>query len=884
MLHHFNTVKLLLAFLLISSINISCSQFGETTATQGPPVHPKLEKLKLRDGFQAEHLYSPSENDHGSWVSMAFDDKGRLITSDQYGGLYRLEIPPIGSENVQPTVEKLDVNMGHAQGLLWAFNSLYVMVNNRVSENFEKVSGLYMLRDTNNDDQFDQVTLLKELKGEGEHGPHSIVLAPDGNSMFVIIGNHTDVPKMDAYRVPPVWDEDNLFPLIKDPGGHATDRMAPGGYVVNVDSTGKHWELYSVGYRNAYDMAFNEAGDLFTFDSDMEWDLGTPWYRPTRICHITSGSEFGWRTGSGKWSPAFPDNLPAVVNIGQGSPTGVIHGKTAKFPEKFQKALFAFDWSFGIIYAVHLEPNGSTYKAEAEEFLSGMPLPLTDGVIGPDGAMYFMTGGRKLESDLYRVYHTESDNVKLAATTAAPKETDEAKLRKQLEAFHGKADRAVIDLAWPNLKHQDRFVRFAARIALEHQPVTQWQEKLYKETDPQILTQGMIALARHGNKNQRDQMVKTLANINYSSLSEGQQVDLLRAYELIFYRMGIPGQNLRSPVLAQIDAHYPAKTDILNRQLSKLLIHLEAPKVAERTMALLKEAEGKGSGDDSYTQSSELILRNPQYGLDIAEMLSKMPPAQQTYYATMLSKLKSGWTPELRDEYFNWFNTAFSYQGGRSYRGFIDKARTEALNYVPKDQLAHYDKISGENLRNANIDMANVTRPKGPGRNWKLEEALPVVEGNLNKRDFEQGKNMFVATRCLSCHTMRGEGNNIGPDLTQLGTRFSAKDMLEHVIDPNKEVSDQYASVVFSMRGGKSIVGKLANENENTYFVSQNPFAPDVVREIPKSEVTETRFSNVSIMMPGLINALNEEELKDLMAYLMAGGNKEHPIYSGGNL
>jgi putative heme-binding domain-containing protein len=131
---------------------------------------------------------------------------------------------------------------------------------------------------------------------------------------------------------------------------------------------------------------------------------------------------------------------------------------------------------------------------------------------------------------------------------------------------------------------------------------------------------------------------------------------------------------------------------------------------------------------------------------------------------------------------------------------------------------------------------------------------------------------------------MRGEGNNIGPDLTQLGTRFSAKDMLEHVIDPNKEVSDQYASMVFSMKDGKSIVGRLANENENTYFVSQNPFAPDVVREIPKSEVTETKVSNVSIMMPGLINALNEEELKDLMAYLMAGGNKEHPIYTGKTL
>lgn len=883
MLQLSNALKLLLASLWLMVLNTSCNQNKPPASDQDGPMHPKIEKLKLPEGFRAEHLYGPSENEQGSWVSMAFDHKGRLIASDQYGSLYRLELPPIGADNLKPKVEKLEVNMGYAQGLLWAFNSLFVMVNNKGNENFEKGSGLYRLRDTNGDDQFDKVALLKAFNGAGEHGPHSIVPAPDGNSLYVILGNHTDVPEMDAYRVPPVWDEDNLFPLIKDPIGHARNRTAPGGYVVNVDSTGTHWELFSAGYRNAFDMAFNETGDLFTFDSDMEWDLGTPWYRPTRICHVTSGSEYGWRTGTGKWSPAFPDNLPAIVNIGQGSPTAVIHGKIARFPGKYRKALYAFDWSFGIIYAIHLEQKGSSYTAKAEEFLSGIPLPLTDGVIGPDGAMYFATGGRRLESDLYRVYHENHRSLQATVADNSPKITKEHKLRRQLEAYHGKTDKAAVDFVWPHLKQEDRFVRFAARIALEHQPVDQWQEKLFSETDPVILTQGMIALARHGQKNQRSRLLKSLSSIKYETLSESQQVDLLRAYELIFYRMGMPDRTQRSQILAQIDSQYPAGTDILNRQLSKLLIHLDAPGVAKRTLALFEEAEGQGSGDDFYDQSSELIFRNPQYGLDIAEMLSKMPPAQQTYYATMLSELETGWTPALRDQYFQWFNTAFSYAGGRSYKGFIDKARTEALSHVPEDQFSHYDKMSSEALQNALPDFSSVVRPKGPGRNWTVEEALPVVEGNLNGRDFEQGSIMFIATRCLSCHGMRGQGRNIGPDLTQLGTRFGVKDMLEHVIDPNKEISDQYSSTVFSLKDGRSIVGRLANENEQSYFISQNPFAPEVLREIAKSAVAETEISPVSIMMPGLINRLNEEELKDLMAYLMTGGNQEHPMYTGEN-
>lgn len=145
-------------------------------------LNPKLEKLKLQAGFEAEHLFCPAENDMGSWVSMTFDSKGRLITSDQYGTLYRMEIPPIGSSSLIPDIEKLRIQtkeevpdsiiqMGFAQGLLWAFNSLYVMVNNRSDDEFEKGSGLYRLQDTNNDDQFDRITLLKKLNGAGEHGP-----------------------------------------------------------------------------------------------------------------------------------------------------------------------------------------------------------------------------------------------------------------------------------------------------------------------------------------------------------------------------------------------------------------------------------------------------------------------------------------------------------------------------------------------------------------------------------------------------------------------------------------------------------------------------------------------------------------------------------------
>ena len=78
------------------------------------------DKLSLPAGFKAELLYTVP-NKQGSWVSITHDPKGRLIASDQYGGLYRITPTENGAE-----IEEIELRMGFAQGLLCAFDSLYV--------------------------------------------------------------------------------------------------------------------------------------------------------------------------------------------------------------------------------------------------------------------------------------------------------------------------------------------------------------------------------------------------------------------------------------------------------------------------------------------------------------------------------------------------------------------------------------------------------------------------------------------------------------------------------------------------------------------------------------------------------------------------------------
>ena len=133
---------------------------------------------------------------------------------------------------------------------------------------------------------------------------------------------------------------------------------------------------------------------------------------PTKVKHLTSGADFGWRAVTGSWPPYYPDhpdNTQATLAIGKGSPTGLKFGTRSQFPVDYQKALFILDWTYGRILAVHLRPRGSTYMGSAEVFLRGQPLNLTDLDFGPDGALYFVTGGRKTQSALYRVrYHGPS--------------------------------------------------------------------------------------------------------------------------------------------------------------------------------------------------------------------------------------------------------------------------------------------------------------------------------------------------------------------------------------------------------------------------------------------------------------------------------------------
>ena len=344
------------------------------------------ESIRRLPGFEVQRLRS-AKKDEDSWISMTFDDQGRILLGLDRVGVGRLTLTDDG----EASFERIDKTLQHCRGVLFAFGSVYVDATN---------SGqIVRLTDADQDGDFETRSVLVQLdyRSRYGHGSNQLRLGPDG-MIYVAIGNDVSFPP-DTLETSPYQNPQNdwLLPESRDQGH---DHRV--GYILRMDRDGKQREILAGGFRNQVDIAFDANGEMFTFDADMEWDIGAPWYRPIRVNHIVSAGEYGWRWGSGKWPAYYPDSLPSNLAVGMGSPTGLVFGTHSQFPAKYQRALFLADWQNGRILAAHPAPNGASYAFEYEVFVNGAPLNVCDMEFGPDGSLYFITGGRGSESALYR--------------------------------------------------------------------------------------------------------------------------------------------------------------------------------------------------------------------------------------------------------------------------------------------------------------------------------------------------------------------------------------------------------------------------------------------------------------------------------------------------
>jgi putative heme-binding domain-containing protein len=783
-------------------------------------------------GFVVE-LVRAARPDEGSWVSFAFDSRGRVVIGREDRGLLRMDL------SMNPSAARAETfatNLLECRGLLFAFDALYANANNS--------KGLYRLRDTDGDDQFDEISMLRSTAGGVGHGRNDLVLGPD-NFIYSIHGDDVRVPNEEpgasspfralapAGLLPCGW-ETHLY------GGGVTP---PAGHVVRTDRNGKRWEILAAGLRNPFGIDFNPDGELFTYDADLEWDIGLSWYHPTRVLHLVPGADYGWRLHTTTLPSWLPDSRPAVVDIGKGSPTALRFGTRSAFPPAYRRALFILDWAYGRILAIHLTPRGASYTGRAEAFLHGRPLNVTDLEFGPDGALYFVTGGRRTQSGLYRVRYT-GPNVDEAATTASALADERAcaklrALRRKLESFAAGDGTNALSFAWMHLGHDDGWIRHAALVAVERRPVGEWQERALAETRPAGAATASLALARVGPKDLAERLFARLLALPLDSAASDVKLSALRAFEVAFIRWGKPVASVVDTITARIEVGFPSGDARVNQQACALLVYLGSSNVVAKTMPLLITAA---------TQEDEL------------------------YYLHTLRLVTNGWTRDQRRAYFETLRRAIEFPGAHYLPLVLNYIHADAVAAIGEPERAALGAaLAPPEPAPAAIVVANPDRRFV--RAWQPADLASALAEVTLRRDLRDGRALYAEAGCRQCHTFAGEGIAMGPDLTGVASRFSTRDLLESILEPSKVIAENYRNVTVATRSGAIMDGRLIAEDDERLTLANNPIEPDNRWTVRKRDIASKRVSDVSPMPGGLLDSFSKQEILDLLAFLTFGAD-----------
>ncbi len=787
------------------------------------------------EGFRVR-LVRSAQPGEDSWVAMAFDPQGGITLAREKKGLLRFD-PKSGR------MTEVENSLLECRGLLHAHGVLYANANN--------TKALFRLRDADGDGVLEQKEELMRTEGGVGHGRNHIKLGPDGR-IWIAHGNNVLLPSPLSLHSPLknyAWDQ--VLPNPWDGSMFDGTAEMPAGHILAYDPATGSIELVAGGLRNPLDIAFNREGELFTYDADMERDVGAPWYMPTRVLHVVSGADFGWRRGTGRSPAWYVDTLPSVVDIGLSSPTGICFGHGLKFPPKYQDALFILDWSYGRIIAVHLQEKGASYTGTQQTFISGRPLNVTDAAVGLDGALWFTTGGRGTQSGLYRIEFmgkapAQADLAHQPDSTAKERRA----LRHRLEAWHGEvpaSQRAeALATALPALDHDDRFIRHAARLALEALPRDMWKKELLEEFTGWRAILGSLALARVGGAGELMGILSRLTSLPWARLNDEQRLASLRTLSVALARLGDVSAESRAALLRWLEPLYPAESRELNQELCRLLIRLESKTVLAGSLALLQKA----------TASEDLL-----------------------FYPVQLRLLKEGWTLEARRTVFEALNRAEKHNGSSTYFKALQDTRSEMAATLPAEQMTALAAIIHPPKP---VALSPHAMPGHTFRVWKLEDLEPRLAEVARGRSFEKGRAAAIAAQCVFCHTMSGDrslpAGLFGPELVQVSSRFGRRDLLDHILNPSKVVDEKYRFLTVTTADGKTTTGSLESEDDERLVLKPNPLSPDVV-EVGKSLIKTRSITETSPMPVGLLNSLKAEQILDLLAFMEASGDASKPNF-----
>jgi len=349
----------------------------------------------------------------------------------------------------------------------------------------------------------------------------------------------------------------------------------------------------------------------------------------------------------------------------------------------------------------------------------------------------------------------------------------------------------------------------------------------------------------------RDKLLQAMIKIDLNHLDQTSLLTYQRTLQIILSRFGRPSDVTVDQLVAKIDPLFPSNSAEMNWLLCETLAWLESPTLAEKAIAMIQSVP---------TQE------------------------EQMQYARSIRFLKKGWTDQLKEEYFNWFLKAANYRGGASFAKFVEFIRDDAvasLSEAQKESLAEILAKKPEK-KSALENLGEVFKGR-PSNEWQLDELALAAQTGMHGRDFVNGRTMFAAAGCYACHRFQNQGGMTGPDLTTAGRRYSTRDLLDQVIHPSKVINDQFSSVTVLTNDGivhNGVIVNLGQKGDGGNIVLNTDLADPWERvSINRDEIDEMMVSKTSPMPAGLFSRMTQDEILDLTAYLISGGDAEHECF-----
>lgn len=681
-----------------------------------------------------------------------------------------------------------------------------------------------------------------------------------------------------------------IYIAVGDFGFHnAIDRSGKkltmlGGGIVRVRPNGTEMEIYSHGLRNIYDVAIDPYMNTFTRDNTNDgggWNI--------RFSHQIQSGEYGYPV----LFKHFTDEIiPALVDVGGGSGTGSLFMDDDTWPAPYNHVPMMADWGRNQLYIHRVTPDASSFTQKEEEFIKLSQI--TDVDVDASGRMYLSAwagagySGNPSKGFVVRVVpknwtYNPFPNLKKASekklASWLTSGSAVARLAAQQELLTRPAKKTM-KLAWAiatnkslplsaqvagiytyaqiagasgladlvKLSSDETVREFALRALADRKPILDQvptEPFLQGLKDPSVRVQqaAIIGLGRLG----RAEAASALLQVNVPASFVAPALGTEGPHATPNSALVLPHLAVRSLVKLQaVDACLNAVGTHQSTLALWALRYMHDPKAVNGLIAAYKRINDPTVKTQILTTLARLYKKEADY--DGSWWWSTRPDTHGPYYKAITWESSPAIKTLLVDEWNHSTNKSF----------FVDlnsRLRMEIPEFGVEEPVVAKEETK--------VDLEKIRNKKGQVGESSIEDvmlAMAKIDGNA-----ALGKTLFTQQGCVACHSLSKTEPMKGPFMGQIGSIMTREQIAESILKPNASISQGFATVLITAKGGKSYTGFVTEESSSRVVLRD---ITGQVYTIKASDIVSRKEMETSMMPTGLVSALSYEEFASLITFL----------------